>query len=138
MKTRMPKNEEGWKRKLTKEQYRVLREKATEMPFTGKLLREKRKGKFTCAACGNVLFDSDVKFDSGTGWPSFYDARKGAVKFVKDKSMFMNRTEVVCAKCGGHLGHVFNDAPNMPTGKRYCINSCALGFKEKKGGKKHG
>ncbi|MEK6853026.1 MAG: peptide-methionine (R)-S-oxide reductase, partial [Nanoarchaeota archaeon] len=89
---KMPKNEEGWKRKLTREQYRVLREKATEMPFTGKLLLEKRKGKFTCAACGNVLFDSDVKFDSGTGWPSFYDVRKGAVKFVKDKSMFMNRT----------------------------------------------
>ena len=122
------KSEEEWKKKLTPQQYKILREKSTELPFTGKLLHNKDKGKYTCAACGNVLFDSDVKFDSGTGWPSFYDARKGAVKFIEDKSLFMKRTEVVCAKCGGHLGHVFNDGPREKTGKRFCINSACLAF----------
>ncbi len=120
-------------KKLTPEQRHILVEEGTEMPGTGKLLHNKKKGVYTCAACGNVLFKSEHKFDSGTGWPSFYDlAKAGTVKLEKDFKMILPRTEVLCAKCGGHLGHVFNDGPN-PTGKRYCINSCALGFKEKKG-----
>ena len=126
---KMPKSDAGWKKKLTPEQYRILRERSTEMPFTGKLLNNKGKGKYVCAGCGAELFDSDVKFDSGTGWPSFYDAKKGAVKFVEDKSLLMKRTEVVCAKCGGHLGHVFDDGPMDKTGKRFCINSACLAFK---------
>ena len=117
-----------WKKKLTKEQYSVLRERQTERPFTGHLLKNKEKGMYACAGCGSALFDSDAKFDSGTGWPSFYDAKKGAVRFIEDKSLFMRRTEVVCAKCGSHLGHVFDDGPY---GKRYCINSCALDFRKK-------
>ena len=122
--------EEDWKKKLTKEQYRVLREKGTEAPFTGKLLDNKEKGAYVCAGCGAYMFDSDMKFDSGTGWPSFYDAKKGAVKFVEDGSHGMRRTEVVCNKCGGHLGHLFDDAPQKPTGHRFCINSCALDFRK--------
>ena len=93
-------------------------------------MKNKKSGKYVCVGCGNVLFDSKTKFDSGTGWPSFYDAKKGAVKFKEDKSLFMKRTEVVCAKCGGHLGHVFNDGPRDKTGKRYCINSVCLEFEE--------
>lgn len=124
------KKDKDWKKRLTKEQHRVLREKGTEMPFTGKLLKNKKKGSYVCAACGNVLFDSDTKFDSGTGWPSFYDAKKGAVKFREDKGLFMKRIEVVCVKCGGHLGHVFDDGPRNKTGKRYCINSVSLEFKK--------
>lgn len=133
-KEKMPKTEEEWKKKLTPQQYKIMREKSTELPFTGKLLHNKGKGKYVCAGCGNVLFDSDTKFDSGTGWPSFYDAKKGAVKFVEDNALFMKRTEVVCAKCGGHLGHVFDDGPSEKTGKRFCINSACLMFdgKEKK------
>ena len=127
----MPKEDE-WKKKLSKEQYAVLREKATEAPFTGKYVKNKEKGMYACAACGNELFSSETKFDSGTGWPSFYDvAKKGTVKLVEDNSHGMHRTEVVCAKCGGHLGHLFDDAVDMPTGKRYCINSCSLDFKKK-------
>jgi len=122
----------NWKKKLTPEQYRVLREKGTERAFTGSLLDEKRNGLFVCAACGAELFDSKTKFDSGTGWPSFYDAKKGAVKFHKDDSLGMGRIEVTCAKCGGHLGHVFDDGPKETTGKRFCINSCSLGFKDKR------
>ena len=128
----MPKIEEEWKKKLTPQQYKILREKSTEIPFTGKLLHNKDKGKYTCAGCGAVLFDSDTKFDSGTGWPSFYDAKKGAIKFIEDNSMFMRRTEVVCAKCGGHLGHIFNDGPTDKTGKRFCINSACLVFEKEK------
>ena len=122
--------EEDWKNKLTKEQYKVLREKATEAPFTGHLLKNKESGMYVCAGCDSELFSSEVKFDSGTGWPSFYDAKKGAVKFIEDRSHGMKRTEVVCAKCGGHLGHVFDDGP-APTKQRFCINSCALDFKKK-------
>ena len=122
-KKEMLKTEEEWKKKLSSEQYKFLRQKSTEIPFTGKFLYNKEKGKYTCGACGNVLFNSNTKFDSGTGWPSFYDAKKGAVKFVKDSSLSMKRTEVICAKCGGHLGHVFNDGPRDKTGKRFCINS---------------
>lgn len=123
--------------KLTPEQYRVLCEGATEKPFTGKLLHNREKGNYRCAACGAELFDSDVKFDSGSGWPSFYDAKKGAVEFVDDDSLGMHRVEVKCAKCGSHLGHVFDDGPSDKTGKRYCINSVALEFesKDKKGDK---
>ncbi len=122
----------NWKNKLTSEQYRVLREKGTEKAFTGTLLLEKRNGMFVCAGCGAELFYSGTKFDSGTGWPSFYDAKKGAVEFIEDNRLGMHRVEVTCAKCGGHLGHVFDDGPQETTGKRFCINSCALGFKEKK------
>ncbi len=125
---------DDWKKKLTPEQYRVLREKGTERPFTGELLHEKRNGMFTCAGCGAELFDSDSKFDSGTGWPSFDKAKKGAVSFHDDSSLGMHRVEVTCSKCGGHLGHMFDDGPST-TGKRLCINSCSLGFKEKDGKK---
>ncbi len=123
-------DEAHWKEKLTPEQYRVLREKGTERPFTGDLLYSKDKGNFTCAACGNTLFSSDTKFDSGTGWPSFEDALPGAVEFHHDDSHGMIRTEVTCAKCGSHLGHVFDDGPGE-TGKRYCINSVCLKMDKK-------
>lgn len=121
-----------FKKKLTKEQYQVLREKATERPFTGKYYNNKEKGMYECAACGNKLFKSEVKFDSGTGWPSFYDSIPGSVKFIEDNSLGMKRTEVVCTKCGSHLGHVFDDGPVDKTGKRFCINSCSLNFKSMK------
>lgn len=120
-----------FKKKLTKEQYQVLREKATERPFTGKLLNNKDEGMYNCAACGNKLFNSKTKFDSGTGWPSFDQAIPGSVKFIEDTSLGMRRIEVVCAKCDSHLGHVFDDGPKT-TGKRFCINSCSLDFKKKK------
>jgi peptide-methionine (R)-S-oxide reductase len=126
------KSEDYWKKKLTKEQYKVLREKETEKPFSGKLLYNKNKGKYVCAACGNVIFDSSAKFDSNCGWPSFYDAKKGSVKIKVDLSHGMIRREVLCAKCGSHLGHIFNDAPQNPGGKRFCINSLALNFKDEK------
>jgi peptide-methionine (R)-S-oxide reductase len=117
---------------LTEEQKQILFEKGTEAPFTGKFLHNKKQGMYTCANCGAQLFSSEQKFDSGSGWPSFYDVIKsGAVKLEEDNSLGMHRTEVVCANCGGHLGHVFDDAPDMPTGKRYCINSVCLDFKPK-------
>lgn len=123
-------SEEEWKKKLTPEQYRILREKGTESPFTGELLHNKGNGMYACAACGAELFDSKTKFDSGSGWPSFYDvAGSDTVKLVDDDSLGMHRTEVVCANCGGHLGHLFEDAPQTPTGQRFCINSCSLEFK---------
>ena len=125
------KSEKEWKERLTKEQYKVLREKGTEMPFTGKLLYNSKGGMYKCAGCGAEIFSSDVKFDSGTGWPSFTEAKKDAVKLEEDHSLGVPRTEVICKKCGGHLGHVFDDGPRNKGGKRFCINSCALGFKGK-------
>lgn len=119
-----------WKEKLTPEQYRVLREQGTEAPFTGALLHETRDGMYRCAACGNVLFASDAKFDSGTGWPSFDQALPGSTKVVTDDSHGMHRQEVVCAQCGSHLGHVFADGPTE-TGNRYCINSVCLALDPK-------
>ena len=124
----LKKTEEDWKKELTPEQYRVLRKKGTEIPFTGKLTHEKAKGMYSCAGCGQQLFASDAKFDSGTGWPSFDHAIPGTVEFVEDNSMFIHRIEAVCSKCGGHLGHIFDDGPTK-TKKRFCINSCSLKFK---------
>jgi peptide-methionine (R)-S-oxide reductase len=124
--------DDDWKTKLTPEQYEVLRGRGTEAPGTGKLLHNKDQGDYTCAACGNVVFTSDTKFDSGSGWPSFYDvAGNDAVKLVDDSSHGMQRVEVTCANCGSHLGHLFDDAYNQPTGQRFCINSVSLDFKKK-------
>jgi len=124
--------DDDWKEKLTPEQFNVLRLKGTEAPFTGKLLHNDKTGQYTCAACGNVVFNSQTKFDSGSGWPSFFDPSDAkAVNLIQDNSLGMSRVEVQCAKCGGHLGHVFEDAPDQPSGKRFCINSSALEFKEK-------
>ncbi|MFA6094392.1 MAG: peptide-methionine (R)-S-oxide reductase MsrB [Candidatus Paceibacterota bacterium] len=127
----IPKRERGWKHVLTPEQYAIMREKGTEKPFTGKLLTEKRDGMYACSACGSPLFTSDVKFDSGTGWPSFSQAIQGAVRYTRDASNGMERIEVSCAFCGSHLGHIFNDGPTLG-GKRYCVNSTCLEFEEKK------
>ena len=118
-------SEEDIKKKLTPEEYHVLREKGTEAPFSGELLHEKRSGMYACKVCGQELFRSDAKFDSGTGWPSFDQAIPGAVKFERDTKYGMERTEVLCSKCGSHLGHVFDDGPTA-TGKRYCMNSVCL------------
>ncbi len=123
----MIKTEEEWKKKLTGKQFDVLRKKATEIPFTGKLLYNKDTGNYRCAGCGADLFSSTKKFDSGTGWPSFYDANMKNIELNEEDD---GRIEVICKKCGGHLGHVFDDGPK-PTGKRFCINSCALEFSPK-------
>ena len=122
-------NEENWKKKLSPGEYYILREKGTERAFTGKLLKNKETGNYVCSGCGSELFSSDTKFDSGTGWPSFWDSSPNVEKKV-DASHGMVREEVICKKCGGHLGHVFDDGPK-PTGKRFCINSTALKFKKK-------
>ena len=127
----MPENEEEWKQNLSPEQYAVLREKGTEPPFTGEYVHEKADGTYACVACGNPLFDSSAKFDSGTGWPSFDHALPNAVETHVDSSHGMQRTEITCARCGSHLGHVFDDGPKETTGKRYCINSVCLDLEEK-------
>ena len=126
------KTNEDWQKQLSPEQYAVLREKGTERPFTGKFEDHYEAGTYTCAGCGNDLFKSETKFDAGCGWPSFYEALdKNKVIEKMDKTYGMTRIEIVCAKCGGHLGHVFNDGPADKTGLRYCINSVSLDFKKK-------
>jgi peptide-methionine (R)-S-oxide reductase len=128
MAEKIQKTEEEWRSELTPEQFHVLREKGTERAFTGELNDMKEPGMYRCAGCGAEVFASDAKFESGTGWPSFFKpAEEGAVESEEDNSFLMRRTEVLCSRCGGHLGHVFEDGPN-PTGLRYCINSCALEF----------
>lgn len=122
--------DDKWKAKLTPEQYAVMRQKGTEPPFVGKLLNNKEQGTYSCAACGTELFDSETKFDSGSGWPSFYDVKNNKnIKLTDDYSHNMHRKAVQCATCGSHLGHVFPDGP-QPTGQRYCIYSIALDFKK--------
>jgi peptide-methionine (R)-S-oxide reductase len=128
---KVKKTEEEWKQELTPEQYEIVREKGTEAPFTSELNDNKAEGKYKCVACGQPVFSSDTKFDSGTGWPSF-DApmEDDAVETEDDNSLLMRRTEVLCSRCDAHLGHVFDDGPRETTGKRYCINGCALTFEE--------
>ncbi|KQQ26916.1 MULTISPECIES: peptide-methionine (R)-S-oxide reductase MsrB [unclassified Frondihabitans] len=130
MEYKVEKSDAEWREELSPEEFAVLREAATERPWTGELLDESRAGFYTCAACGNELFKSGTKFDSNCGWPSFYESvNPDAVQLIEDKSLGMVRTEVRCANCGSHLGHVFDDGFGTPTGDRYCMNSISLNFK---------
>lgn len=133
----MNRSDDEWKQQLTPEQYHILRERGTEAPGTGALLHNDKTGDYTCAACGQVVFKSDTKFESDmpglVGWPAFSAAAsQGAVKLQADNSLGMERTEIVCSNCGSHLGHLFEGDPSSPNGQHYCINSAALGFKEQK------
>ena len=129
MAERIEKSEDQWQHDLPPERYHILREHGTEPAWSGALLHNKDDGIYRCGACGNELYKSDTKFESGSGWPSFYEPiRPDAVEFVTDKSFGMSRTEVRCGRCGSHLGHVFEDAPQTPTGQRFCMNSLALDF----------
>lgn len=128
----MPKTEEEWRKRLTPEQYHILREKGTEGPGTGALYHHTEAGTYVCAGCGAELFSSETKYDSGSGWPSFWAAVKPeAIRTAVDTSRGMRRTEIMCARCGGHLGHVFDDGPRETTGKRFCVNSASLKFEKK-------
>ena len=132
IKSKVTKTEKEWKKLLSPEKYHVLREKGTEPAFTGKYLKNKKNGTYVCAGCGNKLFSSETKFDSGTGWPSFWaPLSEDSLEENEDNRFGMHRTEAICKKCGGHLGHVFNDSPTS-TGQRFCINSMSLKFNEQK------
>ena len=122
-------SQEEWQKKLSPEEYRILRLKGTERPFTGELLENKAEGTYICAGCGQELFESHTKFNSGTGWPSFFQSRDSSITEIADNSHGMTRVEIVCSNCGGHLGHVFPDGP-APTGLRYCVNSVSLDFEK--------
>lgn len=131
--SKITKTNQEWREQLTDQQYHIIREAGTERPFTGEYVDTEEDGTYVCAACGNMLFSSDAKFHSGSGWPSFWDViSKGNIELHEDNSYGMRRTEIVCARCDGHLGHLFPDGPRDKTGLRYCINSAALDFQPDK------